>query len=70
MEELLLTKREGAASLKISVRSVDYLLAKGVIKPVRMGRRVLLKKLEVLRLAQRGFCGRLNEKKKGQESSS
>jgi hypothetical protein len=62
MEQLLINKKETSGCLKISPRSVDYLIVQGVLNPVRIGRRVLLKSKEVRRIAERGFHGRLNTK--------
>jgi hypothetical protein len=62
VDQLLCTKKEGYSSLRISPRSLDYLIESGAIKPIRFGRRVLLKKVDIQKLAQRGFHGRLNQK--------
>lgn len=38
----LLTKREGAKKLRISVRTLEQHLAKNILPHVRLGRRVLI----------------------------
>ena len=49
-ERLLYSKVEAAKLLSISVRSLEYLIAAGMIRVVRKGRRVLLPRSEILRL--------------------
>jgi excisionase family DNA binding protein len=49
------TRKEAAARLKLSVRSVDYLIADRRLKVVRIGpRRVLVPEAEVIRLETQG----------------
>lgn len=64
MERLLFTKKEAGGVWNISSRSVDYLIENNVIEPVRFGKKVLIRKRDVEKLAQRGFTGRMNQKLK------
>jgi excisionase family DNA binding protein len=64
MERLLYTKKEAGNVWNISQRSVDYLIENEVIKPIRFGKKVLIRKQDVEKLAQRGFTGRINQKSK------
>ena len=53
MDELLLTKRQAASVLgTISVRSVEYLLATGQLEGRKLGRRKLVTRRSVERLAR------------------
>ena len=52
-ERLLLSRRETAQRLSVSVRMVDYAIAGGKLKTRRIGRRVLIPVAEVERFAQR-----------------
>jgi hypothetical protein len=64
MEKLLYTKKEAGGAWNVCPRSVDYLIENGVIKPVRFGKKVLIKASDVARIAQKGFSGKLNQKDK------
>jgi excisionase family DNA binding protein len=44
------TRREAADALRISLRTLDYLLAEGKISAQRIGRRVVIPRLEIARL--------------------
>jgi excisionase family DNA binding protein len=46
----LLTRVEAAALLRVSPRSVDKLIKRGLLRPVLLGRRVLLPMRELHRL--------------------
>jgi len=52
MDALLLTKRQAAFALGISVRSVEYLLAKRQLEARQLGRRKLVTRRSVERLAR------------------
>ena len=52
MEALLLTKRQAASALAISIRSVEYLLAKRQLEGRQLGRRKLVTRRSVERLAR------------------
>jgi excisionase family DNA binding protein len=50
--QLLFTKREAAAMLGLSVRSVDYLLAGRELEYRKIGRKVLIPKAAILGFAK------------------
>jgi hypothetical protein len=50
-EQFLLSRKDGAQFLGISLRSIDYAIARGLIRPRRIGRRVMLPRTELLRFA-------------------
>lgn len=52
-EPILLSRRDGAQLLGISLRSLDYAIASGLIRPRRIGRRVMLPRSELLRFASK-----------------
>jgi excisionase family DNA binding protein len=52
MDELLLTKKQAASVLGISVRSVEYLLASRKLEGRRLGRRRLVIRRSVERVAR------------------
>ena len=52
MDELLLTKRQAASALAISVRSVEYLLSKRQLEGRQLGRRKLVTRRSVEKLAR------------------
>ncbi len=50
----ILVDKKGAASLlSISIRALDYLVARGELKPRRIGRRILFERRELERFARR-----------------
>lgn len=51
---LLYGRKEAAHQLSISVRSLDYLIAEGRLRPRRIGGRVLIHHDDLVRLAARG----------------
>ena len=54
VSKFLLSRREAAQSLSISLRTLDYLIAGGKLTVRRIGRRVLIEPAELLeRFAQR-----------------
>jgi len=53
MEAILVGKKEAAQALGISLRSLDYLLARGELTARRIGRRCLLERRELERWARR-----------------
>ena len=55
-EKVLLRRKEAAEALGLSVRSLDYLVAQGRIRPRRFGRRVLFERHAVERLARRDLA--------------
>jgi excisionase family DNA binding protein len=57
MKKLLAySKREAAAATSLSVRSLDYLIEKGQLRAVKVGRRVLIPSRELERLIEKGTC--------------
>jgi excisionase family DNA binding protein len=52
MDKLLLSKREAAQKLSISVRSIDYLIGNKKLTARRIGRRVLVTYKSVLEFAR------------------
>lgn len=52
MDALLLTKKQAASALGISIRSVEYLLASRRLEGRRLGRRRLVTRRSVERLAR------------------
>jgi excisionase family DNA binding protein len=51
---LAFSKREAAAATSLSVRSLDYLIEKGQLRAVKVGRRVLILCRELERLIEKG----------------
>jgi excisionase family DNA binding protein len=58
MDKLLLTRDEAAAILNLSTRSIDYLLAEGRLVSRKLGKRRLIPREAVERIAKNG-CGRI-----------
>ena len=52
-ELLAFTRPEAAEALRVSLRTVDTLLAQGAIKARHIGRRVVIPKTEIQRLLRR-----------------
>jgi excisionase family DNA binding protein len=51
MQEMLaFSRREAADALRVSLRTVDYLLASGKLRGRRIGRRVVIPRAEVEKL--------------------
>lgn len=57
VEKLLYDRREAAAALSISTRTLDYFLANGRLKARRVGRKVLIPRAELLRFAREDHFG-------------
>jgi len=53
MEPLLVGRREAAKLLGLSLRSLDHAVCRGLLKPRRLGRRVLFTPEELKRFASR-----------------
>lgn len=58
MDELLLTRNQAAAALNLSTRSIDYLVAEGRLPSRKLGKRRLIPRDAVERIAKNG-CGRI-----------
>ena len=51
--KLLLTKREAAGTLSVSVRTIDNLISAGALQPRRIGKRVLFARRTLEEFARR-----------------
>lgn len=51
---LAYSKKEAAAATSLSVRGIDYLIEKGQLRAVKVGRRVLIPSKELERLVEKG----------------
>ncbi|HVN79141.1 MAG TPA: helix-turn-helix domain-containing protein [Terriglobia bacterium] len=51
---LAYSKKEAAAATSLSVRGIDYLIEKGQLRAVKIGRRVLIPSRELERLIEKG----------------
>ena len=58
MSKLLVSIREGAEMLSVSVRTVHRYCSLGLLHEVRVGRRKLLKMSELLAFAENGVSAR------------
>ena len=58
--KLLLSKRDAAALLSISVRTLEYLLARKELPARRVGRRVLIPSAAIEKFASRDHTERLS----------
>ena len=61
-QRLLESRKRGAEMLSVSIRKIDEMLARGVIRGVKIGRRTLIPYSELARLAKNG-CGKGAERK-------
>jgi excisionase family DNA binding protein len=61
-ERILLDKKATAALLSISLRSVDYLVAAGRLRPIRIGKRVLFRRSALEAFAQRDHTTKLKSR--------
>lgn len=52
MEQICIGREEAARALDLSLRGVDYLIARGQIKAIRVGRRVLIPRTEIERFVR------------------
>jgi excisionase family DNA binding protein len=52
--KLLFSKRESATALAVSPRKVDYMIANKLIRATKIGRRTLIHRREIERLARDG----------------
>lgn len=52
MDKLMLSRRQAAESLGISIRSLDYLIQRTELRARRIGRRILIPRTEVERFAR------------------
>lgn len=68
---LLFCRKDAAAMLAISIRSLDYLLADGRLKAQRMGRKVVIRHKEIERVSKSSQTRRIRplSKKESQENT-
>jgi Helix-turn-helix domain len=52
IEKLLYSRREAAAALSLSIRSVDYLISSGQLTTRRIGRKILIPVIELRKFAR------------------
>jgi excisionase family DNA binding protein len=52
-EQMAFKRSEAAEALRVSLRTVDYLLAQGTLRGRRIGRRIVIPKAEIDRLLRR-----------------
>lgn len=50
-EKILLNRKDAAAAIGISIRGLDYLISEGKVHVRRLGKRVLVPRAELERLA-------------------
>ncbi len=55
VETIAFNRRETADALRVSLRTVDYLLAQGKLRGTRIGRRVVIPRTEVEDLLRQGL---------------
>jgi len=48
---ILLTRKEASIDLRISERMIDKLIAEGILPTIRIGRRVLIRRNDLVKLA-------------------
>lgn len=53
MQPLLIDRKTAAAALGVSTRTLDYAVIRGLLKPRRLGRRVMFSPKELERFAAR-----------------
>ena len=56
-EQLAFNRAEAADALRVSLRTVDYLLARGALRGRRIGRRVVIPRAEIDRVLRRDTPG-------------
>ena len=54
MQRILYSRADAAFLLGVSLRHIDYLLKSKKIKAVKIGKRTLIARVQLLRLADRG----------------
>lgn len=50
LEQIAFSRREAADALRVSLRTLDYLLAQGKLRGRRIGRRVVIPRAEIEKL--------------------
>ena len=51
-EKILFSRKNAAAAMDISLRTVDYLISSGKLKTIKIGRRTLVKQKSIEMLAR------------------
>jgi hypothetical protein len=54
LEKLGFSKKEAAAATSLSVRSIDYLLARRILHGVKVGKRVIISAKSLQKLIEKG----------------
>ena len=69
---LAYSKKEAAAATSLSVRGIDYLIEKGQLRAIKIGRRVLIPSRELEKLIEKGTTRvpQINEDPSGLEKSA
>jgi len=55
IEAISLSRREAADALRVSLRTLDYLIASGTLRGSRIGRRILIPRSELEQLLRQGM---------------
>lgn len=53
-EQILLSRRDAAVALGLSLRTIDYLISRGELRARAIGRRKMVARVELERFATRG----------------
>jgi excisionase family DNA binding protein len=54
--KLLFSKGDSAAALSVSTRKIDYLISAGQLRATKIGRRTLIHRNEIMRIARQGVA--------------
>jgi excisionase family DNA binding protein len=57
MNAVCIGRAQAAEALDLSLRGIDYLIARGQLRAIRVGRRVLIPRAEIERFAARSDPG-------------
>ena len=57
MNAVCIGRAQAAEALDLSLRGIDYLIARGQLRAIRVGRRVLIPRAEIERFAARSHPG-------------
>jgi len=52
-QSIAFTRREAADALRVSLRTIDYLLAQGKMRGRRIGRRIVIPRVEIEKFLRR-----------------
>ena len=56
-DKILLSRKDAAEAISVSLRKLDYLVANAVLKAIKLGKRTLIPRAELEKLAKTG-CGK------------